>query len=142
MSPLRNTEFFKKTVQVVSDKSAKTLTITGRGEMSYLEEIKAELKLLVEQKENNSIATEAAWKNAMTPLEDRLKKLLEEIPDSVKAEGLSLPVIQKMLKGRWRGNAHPGELGSALNKLGYQRFRCWRNSREGFKTVWKKSDIS
>lgn len=125
---------------MVSDKSAITRTITGRGEMSYLEELQAEVKLLAEQKKNSATAAEAAWKNAMTPLEDRLAKLLNEIPESVKAEGLSLPVIQKMLKGRWRGNAHPGELGAALKKLGYQRFRCWRNTREGFKTMWKKSD--
>ena len=43
-----------------------------------------------------------------------------------------------MLKGRWRGNAHPGELGAALRKLGYIRTRGWRGEKVGFIALWKK----
>ena len=37
-------------------------------------------------------------------------------------------IAQRPLKGRWRGNCHPGELGTALRKLGFRRERRWRGS--------------
>jgi hypothetical protein len=107
--------------------------------MTFLEEIKSEILHAQQEQENLAKNDRELWLHAMTPLEDRLAKLLSEIPDSVKSEGLSLPEIQKMLKGRWRGNAHPGELGRALRKHGYFRYRCWKQSNEGFKTVWRKN---
>ena len=74
----------------------------------------------------------------MTPLDQRLKIVLEDMPESIKISGVSLPALQQMLKGRWRGNAHPGELGAALRKLGYIRTRCWRRDEVGFAALWKK----
>lgn len=105
--------------------------------MTFLDEIKEEVIRRTEERKAAQKNIEASWLHALTPLEDRLQKLLTDMPDAVKAEGLSLPAIQKMLKGRWRGNAHPGELGVALRKLGYSRTRQWNNSADGFKTVWK-----
>ena len=64
-----------------------------------------------------------AVRDRLTPLEIRLKRLLAKIPEEVQREGLSLRALQAQLKGRWRGNVHPGELGAALRKLGYIRRR-------------------
>ena len=77
-------------------------------------------------------------RDRLTPLEQRLKTLLRDIPESIQAEGLSLPVIQSMLKGRWRGNAHPGDVGRALRHLGFIRDRRWRGDEIGFRALWVK----
>ena len=45
---------------------------------------------------------------------DRLARLLASIPVEVQREGLSLSSLQTSLRGRRRGNCHPGELGAAL----------------------------
>ena len=57
------------------------------------------------------------------------------IPAAVQAEGLSLSALQATLRGRWRGSCHPGDLGTALRKLGFQRRRQWRR-RDGFQARW------
>src|SRR5436305_971007 len=71
----------------------------------------------------------------LMPLEDRLARVLKTIPREVQAEGLSLSTIQTSLRGRWRGNAHPGELGAALRKLGFKRQRRW-DDVSGFRALW------
>jgi hypothetical protein len=69
----------------------------------------------------------------LTPLEDRLTRLLAAIPlDAQQREGLSLAPLQASLRGRWRGNAHPG-LGAALRRLGFQRRRTGNNDERGAK---------
>ena len=110
--------------------------------MTYLEQLNSALERervirqqqFVEQEQKAA----ATWQHAMTPLEQRLKRVFDDMPKSVKANGVSLPALQQMLKGRWRGNAHPGELGAALRKLGYLRTRCWRGDEVGFAALWKK----
>ncbi len=79
-------------------------------------------------------ATKAA-RDRLTPLEDRLARLLETIPLELQREGLSLKSLQAGLRGRWRGSCHPGELGTALRKLGFQRRRKWRGE-VGFQALW------
>jgi hypothetical protein len=79
----------------------------------------------------------AAARDRLTPLEDRLARLLDTIPLDVQREGVGLPALQAALKGRWRGNCHPGELGIALRKLGFRRIRSWTGG-EGFRAVWSK----
>ena len=74
-------------------------------------------------------------RDRLTPLEDRLVRLLDTIPLELQRQGLSLTSIQTGLRGRWRGSCHPGELGSALRKLGFQRRRQWR-SEAGFQALW------
>ena len=110
--------------------------------MTYLDELKANLAKEVaarqQQVNENKQRAVAAWQHAMTPLDQRLKIVLEDMPESIKTSGLSLPALQQMLKGRWRGNAHPGELGAALRKLGYIRTRGWRGEKVGFIALWKK----
>lgn len=71
----------------------------------------------------------------LTPLEDRVEKLLTTIPADVQREGLALNALQTSLRGRWRGTCHPGELGAALRKLGYVRRRQW-NGEDGFRALW------
>lgn len=99
----------------------------------------AYIKKLREMEQWETLKASEEEKNAarerLTPLEDRLAKLLAAIPAEVQKEGLSLAALQKQLKGRWRGSCHPGELGSALRNLGYRRMRKWK-SCEGFRAIW------
>jgi hypothetical protein len=57
------------------------------------------------------------------------------IPIEVQREGLSLSSLQASLRGRWRGNCHPGDLGNALRKLGFKRERRWHDEG-GFRALW------
>jgi hypothetical protein len=83
-----------------------------------------------------------AWRERLTPLEQRVAKVLADIPDAVKVEGLSLHAIQQFVMGRWHGLAHAGELGTALRKLGYTRERRWRGDAIGFRSLWLPPAIS
>ena len=77
-----------------------------------------------------------AARERLTPLEDRLAKLLATIPDDVKREGLSLSTIVPHLRGRYRAEADAGQLGTAFRKLGWRRERKWRGSEIGFRALW------
>ena len=78
-----------------------------------------------------------AARERLTPLEERLERQLAKIPVELQREGLSLASLQAVLKGRWRGHCHPGELGTALRKLGFKRRRRWRGG-EGFQAFWHR----
>ena len=67
----------------------------------------------------------------LTPLEDRLAT----VPVELQREGLSLVSLQASLRGRWRGNAHPGDLGAALRRLGFKRRRQWRDGAS-YRALW------
>ncbi|MGO9391211.1 hypothetical protein [Rhodoblastus sp.] len=71
----------------------------------------------------------------LTPLVERLANLLATIPIENQREGLSLAALQESLRGRRRGHAHPGELGAALRKLGFERRRRWSGDN-GFEARW------
>lgn len=86
------------------------------------------------QAERHKAETQSA-RERLSPLEDRLARLLATIPDEIQREGLSLPALQAALRGRWRGRCHPGELGAALRKLGFIRVRKWTGEAP-FATVW------
>ena len=78
-----------------------------------------------------------ATQERLTPLEDRLKKILATtIPIEVQREGLTLSSLRILLRGRQGGNCHCGELGEALRKLGFERRRDWSGSNGGFHTRW------
>jgi hypothetical protein len=83
----------------------------------------------------------AEWTERLTPLEDRLAKLLANIPAEIKSQGLSLPALRTMLAGKWRGKCHPGELGIALRRLGYERRRNWSDGIQSFCALWYQSDV-
>lgn len=103
---------------------------------TYLEHVKTHLdarEFISKELRNNEIES---WKERLTPLEERLAKLLSSIPNEIKDEGLSLSKLRLMLSGKWRGKCHPGELGISLRKLGYQRKRNWSNSTQSFNALW------
>jgi len=81
-------------------------------------------------------AEASAWRERMTPLEVRVSKLLTTVPEEIKSQGLSIPTLRNMLAGKWRGKCHPGELGQALRKLGYQRRRNWSEATSSFSALW------
>jgi hypothetical protein len=64
--------------------------------------------------------------DTLTPLDVRLRTVLDAIPLATRREGLTLEALQARLKGRRKARCHPGELGAALVKLGYERKRDWR----------------
>ncbi len=80
--------------------------------------------------------SQAQWAERLAPLEQRLKKLLAEMPEETVAQGLSLDSLRRLLAGKWRGNCHPGELGAALRKLRFIRRRSWSDDEGGFRTKW------
>jgi hypothetical protein len=89
------------------------------------------------RRDENARAEAEAVRVRLTPLEDRLERLLTTIPVELQREGLSLSTLQASLRGRWRGNAHPGEIGRALRRLGFERRRDWRGA-DGFRAIWCK----
>jgi hypothetical protein len=88
-----------------------------------------------EERERKDAQAAESARERLKPLEDRLALLLATIPLGVQAEGLSLPTVQAALRGRWRGNCHPGDSGTALRKLGFERRRGWRGGA-GFQAQW------
>ena len=108
---------------------------------AYIQELQAAVER--EYAEQQKIRDEEARANIqaarerLTPIEERLARVLATIPVDLQAEGLSLTSLQTSLRGRWRGNCHPGELGTALRKLGFARSRRWRGEG-GFRAVWRK----
>ena len=80
------------------------------------------------QREEKANEEAKAARERLIPLEDRLARLLATIPIEVQRGGLSLATLQTSLRGRWRGNAHPGEIGRALRRLGCERRRNWRGA--------------
>jgi len=89
------------------------------------------------REEEERVAAQAAQatRERLTPLEERLSRLLATIPIEIQREGLSLASLQASLRGRSRGNCHPGELGAALRRLGFKRERRWDNC-SGFRALW------
>lgn len=79
---------------------------------------------------------ERQWRNRLTPLDDRLRRILDNIPDSIKAEGVRLPPLVHQLAGRIRQHPSAGDVGKALRRLGWRRKRDWSNGDEGYPAVW------
>ena len=64
----------------------------------------------------------------MTPLIDRLRKLLDDVPREVQAAGIPLMQLREGLKGRVQGLAYPGELAACLRELGWFQRRFVRET--------------
>jgi hypothetical protein len=88
------------------------------------------------RRETEARAAIDAARERLSPIEDRLARLIAAIPADVLAEGLSLPSLQRSVRGRWRGKAHPGDLGQALRRLGFARRRSWHGGEGGFRALW------
>jgi hypothetical protein len=91
------------------------------------------------RREEQASAEAKAARERLTPLDERLGRLLATIPPQLLAEGLSLSSLQASLRGRWRGNCHPGELAAALRRRGFERKRNWRSNAGGFRATWRKT---
>ncbi len=108
---------------------------------AYIAQLKkyAEANRAAEQarRDEKARAEADAARVRLTPLEDRLSRLLASIPVEVQREGLSLASLQASLRGRSRGNCHPGELGAALRRLGFVRRRDWCGA-DGFRAIWRR----
>jgi hypothetical protein len=107
---------------------------------AYIAELNAAVERDRAQREEKERATTQAVRERLTPLDDRLSRLLATIPSEIQREGLSVASLQASLRGRWRGNCDPGELGTALRKLGFTRQRRW-NDATGFCALWFASII-
>jgi hypothetical protein len=105
---------------------------------AYIAGLKAEVERDQAQRADLERANVQAARERLTPLEDRLARLLQTIPHEIQREGLSLSQLQVQLRGRWRGACHPGDLGDALRKLGFVRRRNWRDG-VGFRAQWYPS---
>jgi hypothetical protein len=105
---------------------------------AYIKQLQAAVERdRTQHAEMERVATQAA-RERLTPLEDRLSRLLATIPVEIQREGLSLSSLQASLRGRWRGNCHPGELGTALRRLGFKRERRWHDGA-GFRAIWYRA---
>jgi hypothetical protein len=80
------------------------------------------------------------FREHLMPLEARLARLLKMIPSEIQAEGVSLSAMRASLRGRFRGHAHPFELGMTLRKLGFKRRRRWEDTK-GFRAVWFRDQL-
>ena len=74
------------------------------------------------------------------PLDARLRRVLDQIPQSTQLEGLSLLDLQVRLRGRKGGLPHIGELGAAIRRLGWQRRRRWSDHDAAFAAKWYPKD--
>jgi hypothetical protein len=91
-----------------------------------------------EQREQARQAALAQAKD-FAPLDERLKKVLEDLPPDLLREGVGLRVIQERLRGRKHGHAHCGEVGAALRRLGFEKKRDWRaRATGGHRALWRK----
>jgi hypothetical protein len=88
-----------------------------------------------EKKRADVQAVRDRLKPSLISLQDRLRRHLATIPVDIQMEGLSLAALQMSLRGRSRGHCHPGELGTALRKLGFKRRRRWDDDA-GFRALW------
>jgi hypothetical protein len=89
------------------------------------------------ERDEKARAEAEAVRVRLTPLDERLARLLATTSVEAQREGLSLASLQASLRGRKCGSCHPGELGQALRRLGFERHRNWRNP-DGFRAVWRK----
>lgn len=102
---------------------------------AYIAQLNAAVERDQAQRQEKQLAAAQAVRERLTPLEERLARLMANIPMEMQLEGLSLASLQTSLRGRWRGNCHPGELGTALRKLGFKRERRWADDA-GFRALW------
>jgi hypothetical protein len=105
---------------------------------AYVKGLIAETEADATRRAERKQSETAKARQRLAPLEQRVARLLATIPDEIQREGLSIASLQESLRGKWRGQAHAGQLGMALRKLGFWRERKWR-SGEGFRALWHKS---
>ena len=74
------------------------------------------------------------------PMDERLAKLLAELPTDERNAPRPISFFRQALKSKYpsrgEGRASVAEIGPALRRLGWRRERLWRNPESGFNTVW------
>ena len=102
---------------------------------AYIRQLQAVVDVEEATRVKERAASLEAARERLSPLDDRLRRILASIPDELQREGLSLAELRKSLRGRWRGSCHPGELGASLRRGGFVRRRSW-HAGEGFSARW------
>jgi hypothetical protein len=103
---------------------------------AYISSLNAAVAREQARRDEQARIAKQATVESLTPLEDRLARVLERIPIEAQQEGLSLASLRVLLRGRQGGNCHCGELGEALRKMGFERLRDWTGRGGGFHTRW------
>ena len=81
--------------------------------------------------------TASDWRERNTPLIDRLRKLIDSIPEEERGQPRSLEWFRVRLLGRSVGKcARAGELGACLRAIGWQRRRVWGNPSGPSPALW------
>jgi hypothetical protein len=76
----------------------------------------------------------------ITPLVDRLRKRLAEIPAADKQHGLKMTVINPLVSGVQRTKPPAWAVAAALRQLGWTRYRCYSDGTEPSATYWLEPD--
>jgi hypothetical protein len=93
-----------------------------------------------DQREQARQAALAQAKTDFTPLDERLKKVLEELPPELIEAGVPLQAVCEKLRGRKHGHAHCGEVGAALRRAGFERRRDWtERATGGHRALWRRA---
>ena len=107
---------------------------------NFTTEIAARLQEFVnEQLRTTAVGTATPH---LAPLQERLKRVLDQVPHSIQQEGLSLLQLQTYLRGRKGGLPHIGELGGAMRRLGWQRRRAWSDETTSFSSRWYPENLN
>jgi hypothetical protein len=78
-----------------------------------------------------------AARERLSPLDERLARLLATIPVDTLRTGVPLISLQRALKGRQGRNCSSSELADCLRRAGLARFRNWSKGKDGFRAVWR-----
>lgn len=100
-----------------------------------------QIRDLQDQAKANAAAREQqaveAFTRRTTPVQTRLEKLINSMPESERIKPRPLSFFSQMLLARHRGkHAHVGETGEALRALGWTRKRDWSDAEYGYRAMW------
>lgn len=106
----------------------------------YIRQLQMEDARLQQQRQTEQAAKAEADRvlnqSRLTPLVDRLRAFIQNLPLQEQFKPRSLEFYRRALKGRQGRAAHPGETGEALRSLGFVRKRGWHEADGGFKAIW------
>ena len=71
-----------------------------------------------------------------TALIDRVRRVLNSLPEEIKANGVQLEYMRERLRGAKGRKAHAGSVGDCLRALGWRRVREWKKGHAGFRARW------
>ena len=101
-----------------------------------MESVELERAKFEAQRDEQARADAQSTREKLVPLDVRLKRLLDTLAPEVKAEGLCLETLRKMLRGAKGRGAHSGAIGDELRRMGWKRVRSWTKSENGFRALW------